>query len=200
MFFPFGRVCGWRGFVSVWFYRKTLEGQMERVNLVPSSSSSSAALTTYSLFLSPSLLYVCSLTWCIVELGTILAVIMGYAGQHRLRAKILLKHLKMLSNIFSRFSKHFSHGWNIRVCRIWGIYLSKWANIFVTVGKYMCPGGQIVEPNNWQKKSFAVSGGSVGAKLGKEGLRLGQLIPFLPLICPTRLCIRPTRKIEDWIS
>ena len=41
MFFPFGRVCGWRGFVSVWFYRKTLEGQMERVNVVPSSSSSS---------------------------------------------------------------------------------------------------------------------------------------------------------------
>ena len=195
MLFSFGRVCGWLGFVSVWFYRKTLEGHMERE--VPSSPS---ALTTYSLLLSLSTLYVCSLTWGVVELGTILAVIMGYAGQHRLRAKILLKHIKMLSNIFSRFSQHFSNGWNIRVCRIWGTCLSKWANIFVTVGEYMCPGGQIVEPNNWQKKSFAVSGGrKVGAKLAKEGLRLGQLIPF-PLICPTRLCIRPTRKIEDWIS
>ena len=100
-------------------------------------------------------------------------------------------------NAFKYFQQVF---WNTRVWRIWGIYLSMWGNIFVTVGEYICPGGQIVEPNNWQKKSFAVSGGrKVGAKLAKEGLRLGQLIPF-PLISPTRLCIRPTRKIEDWIS
>ena len=194
MLFFIGRICGWLGFVSVWFYRKTLKGHMERA--VPSSSS---ALTTYSLLLSLSTLYECSLTWGVVELGTIFAVIMGYAGQHRLRAKILLKHLEMLSNIFSRFSQHFSNGWNIRVCRIWGTCLSKWANIFVTVGEYIFPGEQILAPHNWQKKSFAVSGGRVGAKLAKEGLGPAQLIPF-PLICPTKLCIRQTRKIEDWIS
>ena len=161
MLFFIGRVCGWLGFVSVWFYRKTLKGHMERV--VPSSSS---ALTTYSLLLSLSTLYVCSLTWGVVELGTILSVIMGYAGQHRLRAKILLKHLKMLSNFFSRFSQHFSNGWNIRVCRIWGTCLSKWANIFVTVGEYIFPAKQILAPHNWQKKSFAVSGWEVGGKVG----------------------------------
>ena len=129
-------VCGWRGFVSVWFYRKTLEGQMERVNVVPSSSSSSSALTTYSLLLSPSSLYVCSLTWGVVELGTILAVIMGYAGQHRLRAKILLKHLKMLSNIFSRFSEIYAFdAFGVYIYQCGEIYSSLWGNIFVQVDK-----------------------------------------------------------------